>query len=87
MAFPASHKTVFILDHSPHFSMQCDSIGFETIKFSQPQQQGSYPPIPPVGKSLWSSASESVLEYCRVVWDIFPPDCADDPKLIRFVIV
>ena len=36
MAFPASHKTVFVLDHSPHFSMQCESIGFETIKFSQP---------------------------------------------------
>ena len=59
---------------------------FETIKFSQPQQQGSYPPIPPVGKSLWSSAAESVLEYCRVVWDIFPPDCSDDQKLIRFVV-
>ena len=44
------------------------------------------PPMPPpVTKSLWSSASESVLEYCRVVWDIFPPD-TDDQKLIRFVV-
>ena len=58
---------------------------FDTIKFCQPQQQQSYPVIPPVSKSLWSSASESVLEYCRVVWDIFPPD-TDDQKLIRFVV-
>jgi len=85
MSFPASHKTVFVLDHSPDFSMPCDSIRFDTIKFCQPQQQQSYPVIPPVSKSLWSSASESVLEYCRVVWDIFPPD-TDDQKLIRFVV-
>ena len=82
MAFPASHKTVFVLDHSPYFSMQCDTVEFDSIKFSQPQQ---HPQIPPVSKSMWSSATESVLEYCRVVWDIFPPD-SDEQKLIRFVI-
>ena len=70
-------KQVRIIEHSP--------CRFDTIKFCQPQQQQSYPVIPPVSKSLWSSASESVLEYCRVVWDIFPPD-TDDQKLIRFVV-
>jgi len=74
-----------VLDHSPYFSMQCDTVEFDSIKFSTPHQQ--HPQIPPVSKSMWSSATESVLEYCRVVWDIFLPDASGgEQKLIRFVV-
>lgn len=83
MAFPLNHKTVFVLDHSPFFSMAADVVQLDTIKLSQPLQ---YPKaLPPVTKTMWTAATESMMEYCRVVWDIFPPDTPEQ-KLIRFVV-
>lgn len=45
------------------------------------QRQGaSATPLPAITKSLWTSAVESVVEYCRVIWDIYP----DGDRLINF---
>jgi len=84
MAYPVSHKTVFVLDHSPNFSMPCDVVEFDSIKSSM-QAAARQIPIAPIYKTMWTSMSESLLEYCRIVWDIFPPDCQEQ-KLIRFVL-
>ena len=84
MAYPVSHKTVFVLDHSPNFSMACDVVDFDSLKTSM-QAASRQIPITPVYKTMWTSVSESILEYCRIVWDIFPPDCQEQ-KLIRFVL-
>ena len=84
MAYPVSHKTVFVLDHSPNFSMACDVVDCDSLKTSM-QAAARQIPITPVYKTMWTSMSESILEYCRIVWDIFPPDCQEQ-KLIRFVL-
>jgi len=84
MTFPASHKTVFLLDQSSLFAQPCEEIEVESAKSSQ----SGFPPVSKIAKSIWTSATESVLEYCRIVWDIFPPVCDDwnDHKLIRLVL-
>lgn len=77
MAFPANHKTVFVLDHSPYFSMPCDQVEFDFQK-SRPT---GYIPLAPINKSMWTCATEAVMEYCRIVWDLFPQE-----KLLQFVV-
>lgn len=86
MAFPASHKTVFLLDHSNAlFSQTTEEIEIESIKSSS---QSGFPPVNKISKSIWTSATESVLEYARIVWDIFPPSSEDwnEHKLIRIAL-
>lgn len=79
MTFPASHKTVFVLDHSPFFFTSCQQhIEFDI--FTKTRQPGIIP-LSPISKSLWTCSVEAAIEYCRVVWDIFPTN-----KLIRFVV-
>lgn len=74
MAFPFNHKTVFVLDHSPSFHVPCEKIEFDLQKSRSAATE-------PLFKSLWTCSVESVLEYCRIVWDIFPKE-----KFIRFVV-
>ncbi|KAF7278183.1 integrator complex subunit 13 asun [Rhynchophorus ferrugineus] len=74
--YPANHKTVFVLDHTPYFGISCENvIEFEFLKGRTP----TYIPMAPISKSLWTSSIESAIEYCRIVWDLFPTG-----KLIRF---
>eukprot|EP00096_Caligus_rogercresseyi_P005552 TRINITY_DN2132_c0_g1_i1.p1 TRINITY_DN2132_c0_g1~~TRINITY_DN2132_c0_g1_i1.p1 ORF type:complete len:681 (-),score=242.07 TRINITY_DN2132_c0_g1_i1:59-2101(-) len=73
--FPINHKTAFVLDHSPSFSVTCDEVDFDF------QKTRSYLPLPPISKSLWTSTVEAVMEYCRIVWDIFPQD-----KFLTFIV-
>lgn len=80
MAFPLNHKTVFVLDHSCNFSLPCEQVDFDFHK-SRAMTNPAYTPIGPIGKTIWTCATESALEYCRIVWDIFPED-----KLIQFVV-
>ncbi|CAB4057042.1 Trafficking protein particle complex subunit 2-like protein,Integrator complex subunit 13 [Lepeophtheirus salmonis] len=68
-------ETAFVLDHSPTFAVTCDEVDFDF------QKTRSYLPLPPISKSLWTSTVEAVMEYCRIVWDIFPQD-----KLLTFVV-
>jgi len=78
MTYPASHKTVIVLDHGPHFAQPCHPVEVDVQRTRGP---GAYIPLPPVSKSVWTCVVEATLEYCRIVWDIFPQD-----KCIRFVV-
>ncbi|XP_019760948.1 protein asunder isoform X1 [Dendroctonus ponderosae] len=74
--FPANHKTVFVLDHTPYFGISCENVlEFEFMKGRTP----SFIPMTPISKTLWTSSLESAIEYCRIVWDLFPTG-----KLVRF---
>ncbi|KAG1701206.1 Integrator complex subunit 13 [Nymphon striatum] len=79
MTFPASHKTVYVLDRSPFFFNSFDeTIEFESFTKSRPS---GYIPLASVAKCLWTCTIEAVYEYCRIVWDIHPSG-----KLIRFIV-
>lgn len=64
-------KTVFVLDHTPYFGISGEEPLFLEIRGT----------TVPIKKSLWTSSVEASMEYCRIVWDLFPTG-----KLIRFVI-
>ena len=66
MAFPLSHKTVFVLDQGPNFAQPCERIEIEAVKSSANQHAG-FIPMPHIEKSIWTSATESLLgmiSYC-----------------------
>ena len=74
-----NEKTIFVLDHTPYFGISAESyIDFECILKSKGHHAAA---VQPISKSLWTFAVESSVEYCRIVWDLYPSD-----KLIRFVI-
>ncbi|XP_067005388.1 integrator complex subunit 13 [Anabrus simplex] len=76
--YPSNHKTVFVLDHTPYFGISCEcQIEFDFSKSRSP----GFIPLAPISKSLWTCSVEAAVEYCRIVWDLFPQG-----KLIRFVI-
>jgi len=77
MSYPHSHKTVFVLDHCPQFAMPCDSVEFDMQRTRGP----GFIPLAPISKRVWTCVVEATLEYCRIVWDIFPED-----KCIRYVV-
>ncbi|XP_046670533.1 integrator complex subunit 13 [Homalodisca vitripennis] len=77
--YPPSHKTVFVLDHTPYFGISSE----ELLEFDFTKARGpGFIPLAPIVKSLWTCIVEAALEYCRAVWDIFP----QHNKLIRFVV-
>ncbi|XP_075231571.1 integrator complex subunit 13 asun [Lycorma delicatula] len=76
--YPANHKTLFVLDHTPYFGIPCECL----IEFDFTKSRGpGFIPLAPISKSLWTCSVEAAVEYCRIVWDIFPQG-----KLIRFVV-
>ena len=83
--YPVSHKTVFVIDESPLFvgTSSNQAVEFDTINKSRVggSQQQTYGSFPPIAKSLWTCCVESVAEYGRIVWDIYP----DGDKLITYV--
>lgn len=75
--YPSNHKTIFVLDHTPYFGISSDNpIELDFLKSRGP----GCLPIPPFSKSLWTTAFEAAIEYCRIVWDLFPQG-----KLVRFI--
>lgn len=78
MAVSVTHKTVFVLDHSPAFQQSCNqSIEYDILA------KGKTPgiiPAAPIFKTLWTCSVEAMMEYIRIVYDIFPTD-----KLISVV--
>ncbi|GAB1610976.1 integrator complex subunit 13 [Argonauta hians] len=78
MSFPNSHKTVIVLDRSPYFA-QSSKQTIEYDVLSKSKSPGLIPAAP-ITKSLWTSCVESVIEFIRIVYDIFPTK-----KLIRVV--
>lgn len=76
--YPANHKTIFVLDHTPYFGISTECpLEFDFLK----SRGQNLIPLAPVCKSLWTTSVEASLEYCRIVWDLFPTG-----KLIRFVV-
>lgn len=70
--FSVSHKTVFVVDHCPYMAessrqqVECDVV-------TKSRAQGLIP-LAPVSKSLWTCAVECSMEYCRILYDIYPRD-------------
>jgi len=72
-----NEKTVFVVDHSPYFGISSE----DPMEFEQPKSR--YPNITAlttVSKSLWTCSLEAAIEYCRIVWDLFP-----EGKFVRFI--
>lgn len=67
--YPANHKTIFVLDHTPYFGISTEApLEFDFLK----SRGQNLIPLAPVCKSLWTTSVEASLEYCRIVWDLFP---------------
>jgi len=72
--FPLSHKTVFIIDHSPAFGASSKQpIDYDIISRSGRASAGLIP-LAPINKSLWTCTVESIIEYARIVYDIYGVD-------------
>ncbi|KAF7258189.1 hypothetical protein EG68_04586 [Paragonimus skrjabini miyazakii] len=59
-----SDKTVFVLNHTAYFNTLGDEISFDSGTKTSVIKT-SY------RKSIWSNAVDAVLQYCRIVFDIF----------------
>lgn len=74
-----SHKTVFVVDHCPYMAessrqqVECDVL-------TKSRAQGVIP-LAPISKSLWTCAVECSMEYCRILYDIYPRD-----KLVNYIV-
>uniref|UniRef100_A0A8C7ZJW9 Integrator complex subunit 13 n=1 Tax=Oryzias sinensis TaxID=183150 RepID=A0A8C7ZJW9_9TELE len=70
--FSVAHKTVFVVDHCPYMAessrqqVECDVL-------TKSRAQGVIP-LAPVSKSLWTCAVECSMEYCRILYDVYPKD-------------
>ncbi|XP_075967811.1 integrator complex subunit 13 isoform X2 [Anarhichas minor] len=77
--FSVSHKTVFVVDHCPYMAessrqqVECDVL-------TKSRAQGVIP-LAPVSKSLWTCAVECSMEYCRILYDVYPLH-----KLINYLV-
>ncbi|XP_055375477.1 protein asunder [Condylostylus longicornis] len=69
-----NQKTVFVLDHTQYFGISSE----KPIDLDFFKNKGS---LCPLSKSLWTFSVESSLEYCRIVWDLFPAG-----KLVRLIV-
>lgn len=68
--FSESHKTVFVVDHCPYMAESCrQHVEFDML--TKNRTQGIIP-LAPISKSLWTCAVEASVEYCRIMYDIFP---------------
>lgn len=61
-----NEKTVFVLDHTQYFGISGENL--LDLDFGKSKSL----PLPLVSKSLWTASVESSVEYCRIVWDLFP---------------
>ncbi|KAH8347248.1 hypothetical protein KR059_007255 [Drosophila kikkawai] len=88
--FERNQKTIFVLDHTRYFSIASEEyISMDFLKGKPADTGGSG--VGSAGgaggsgaqfsKSLWTCACESSIEYCRVVWDLFP-----GRKHVRFIV-
>uniref|UniRef100_UPI00398E6845 integrator complex subunit 13 isoform X3 n=1 Tax=Pristiophorus japonicus TaxID=55135 RepID=UPI00398E6845 len=68
--FSEAHKTVFVVDHCPYMAESCrQTVEFDM--FTKSRAPGIIP-LAPIAKSLWTCAVESAMEYCRIMYDVFP---------------
>ncbi|XP_059538409.1 integrator complex subunit 13 isoform X3 [Myotis daubentonii] len=77
--FSESHKTVFVVDHCPYMAESCrQHVEFDMLVKNRTQ---GIIPLAPISKSLWTCSVESSMEYCRIMYDIFP-----FRKLVNFIV-
>ncbi|KAH8295121.1 hypothetical protein KR018_007547 [Drosophila ironensis] len=83
--FERNQKTIFVLDHTRYFSIASeDYISMDFLKGKPSVDAGGSASVgsgTQFSKSLWTCACESSIEYCRVVWDLFP-----GKKHVRFIV-
>ncbi|XP_022213538.1 protein asunder [Drosophila obscura] len=78
--FERNQKTIFVLDHTRYFSIASEE--YISMDFLKGKPSGhSSGSGSQFSKSLWTCACESSIEYCRVVWDLFP-----GKKHVRFIV-
>ncbi|XP_015235923.1 PREDICTED: protein asunder homolog isoform X1 [Cyprinodon variegatus] len=76
--FSVAHKTVFVVDHCPYMAessrqqVECDVLT---------KSRAQVIPLAPVSKSLWTCAVECSMEYCRILFDVYPKD-----KLVNYIV-
>ncbi|XP_029404976.1 protein asunder [Bactrocera dorsalis] len=87
-AYDLNQKTIFVLDHTQYFGISSeDYIPVELLKGKPTVPEGlneannSFGEDVRFSKSLWTCSVESSIEYCRIVWDLFPRG-----KLVRFIV-
>lgn len=87
-AYDLNQKTIFVLDHTQYFGISSeDYIPVELLKGKPSVTEGTNEGSNAFGedvrfsKSLWTCSVESSIEYCRIVWDLFPRG-----KLVRFIV-
>ena len=86
----ANHKTLFLLDFTANFTNKSSEqpIEFDVFTKNRSSQTGAnIIPLPAICKSLWSCTVESVLEYSRIVWDLFPGKRESEIKLVPIKIL
>ncbi|KAG2460125.1 integrator complex subunit 13 [Polypterus senegalus] len=77
--FSISHKTVFVVDHCPYMSESCrQQVEFDMLNKNRAQ---GIIPLAPISKSLWTCAVECSMEYCRILYDIYPAK-----KLVCYIV-
>uniref|UniRef100_A0A8C5RCM6 Integrator complex subunit 13 n=1 Tax=Laticauda laticaudata TaxID=8630 RepID=A0A8C5RCM6_LATLA len=77
--FSESHKTVFVVDHCPYMAESCrQHVEFDMLVKNRTQ---GIIPLAPISRSLWTCSVESSMEYCRIMYDIFP-----FKKLVNFIV-
>uniref|UniRef100_A0A8C8IS15 Integrator complex subunit 13 n=1 Tax=Oncorhynchus tshawytscha TaxID=74940 RepID=A0A8C8IS15_ONCTS len=77
--FSVSHKTAFVVDHCPYMAESCRQ-QVECDVLTKSRGQGMIP-LAPVSKSLWTCAVECSMEYCRILYDVYPLK-----KLINYIV-
>ena len=70
MTYPHNHKTVLVLDRGPAFLKSSEqNIDFDVINKSRTP---GIIPMAPLAKSMWTCNVEACMEFCRIVFDIYP---------------
>uniref|UniRef100_A0A672R2W1 Integrator complex subunit 13 n=1 Tax=Sinocyclocheilus grahami TaxID=75366 RepID=A0A672R2W1_SINGR len=77
--FSVSHKTAFVVDHCPYMAESSRQL-IECDMLTKSRSQGVIP-LAPVSKSLWTCAIECSMEYCRILYDIYPTW-----KLVNYIV-
>lgn len=58
------------MDHCPYMAESCrQHVEFDMLVKNRTQ---GIIPLAPISKSLWTCSVESSMEYCRIMYDIFP---------------
>jgi len=66
-------RTVIVLDHSSKFpALSKQHIDFDGVGKKGKGKSSGSSGSSPVFKSSWTCSIEAAVEYCRIVYDIFP---------------